>query len=149
MHVNCELREAKPGFREEGILISFGDRLPSLKLRKGVRSSRWVLGKASGERGWGSASSVSTRPAEHPEASAGGTREESHQGSHWGGCGGLRVRWAAGTVGPRAGAGAESCAAMSRPPPPARVRTSFCTHRSCPATRRRAPAGQELRQQKG
>ena len=59
----------------------------------------------------------------------------------------LRVRWAGGTAGPLAGAGAESCAAMSTsPPPPARVRTSFCTHRGCPATRRRAPAGRELRQ---
>ena len=129
--MNCELREAKPGFPEKGrILISFGDRLQSLKLRKGVRSSRWVLGKASGERGWGGALPTdtdapkwSTRRRQHrgqrPPGAAGGTREKSHQRkSHRVGGGGLRVRWAGGTEGPRVGTGTESCAAMSTSPAP-------------------------------
>ena len=96
---------------------------------------------------------------EHPQASAPrtapsrgrlgapGKRDTRAKVTGGGQRGQLRVRWAGGTAGPLAGAGAESCAAMSTsPPPPARVRTSFCTHRGCPATRRRAPAGRELRQ---
>ena len=66
---------------------------------------------------------------EHPEASAPrtapsrgrlgvpGRRVTSAKVTRWGG-GGLRVRCAGGTAGPRAGAGTESCAAMSTCPAP-------------------------------